>query len=47
MESTQADYDKKKADGTFTESDRIGEQVLKADRERYIKMIEEATKMGI
>ena len=47
MESTQADYDKKKADGTLTESDRIGEQVLKADRERYIKMIEEATKMGI
>ncbi len=47
MESTQADYDKKKAEGTFTESDKIAEQVLQADRERYTKMIEEATRMGI
>ena len=47
MELRQAEYDKMKEGGTFTESYKIAEQVLKANRERYIKMIEEATKMGI
>ena len=47
MELRQARYDKMKTEGTFTESDKIAEQVLQANRERYIKMIEEATKMGI